>query len=251
MSTALPPGWYPDSADPHLERWWDGGTWSHVTRPAPAQVPDRPPAPDRQAGLGQARTPASVLQAVATPDGALLAAPGQRLAARLLDSVIIFGITLLVGSPFLIRMFSAASQYLDRLAASSGKAAQTDFYTAYTALAEDDTFRQAAVGYQFVGALVGLAYCVSLLHLRGATLGKLAAGIRVRSWEAEGRPTWTQALQRWLTRDAVQYVPVVGIMYVLVLDSLWLLRDPRRQCLHDKLPGTVVVRSRPPAAPGR
>jgi uncharacterized RDD family membrane protein YckC len=38
-------------------------------------------------------------------------------------------------------------------------------------------------------------------------------------------------------------VPFVGGWYAL-LDELWLLWDPRRQCLHDKWAGTVVVRTR-------
>jgi uncharacterized RDD family membrane protein YckC len=32
--TSAPPGWYPDASQPGHERWWDGGQWSHVTRPA-------------------------------------------------------------------------------------------------------------------------------------------------------------------------------------------------------------------------
>jgi uncharacterized RDD family membrane protein YckC len=34
--TSAPPGWYPDASQPGNERWWDGGQWSHVTRPAAA-----------------------------------------------------------------------------------------------------------------------------------------------------------------------------------------------------------------------
>ena len=53
----------------------------------------------------------------------------------------------------------------------------------------------------------------------------------------------TSPVMRWLGREGAGNVPYVGGVYSLV-DALWLLWDPRRQCLHDKLPGTVVVRSR-------
>lgn len=29
-------GWFPDPQDDRLQRWWDGRSWSHATRPAPA-----------------------------------------------------------------------------------------------------------------------------------------------------------------------------------------------------------------------
>jgi uncharacterized RDD family membrane protein YckC len=82
-----------------------------------------------------------------------------------------------------------------------------------------------------------------LVALRGATLGKLAVGVRVRPWDADRRPSWGAAGLRWLTTDIGTVVPVVGVVYTL-LDRLWLLWDDRRQCLHDKLPKTCVVRSR-------
>ena len=113
-----------------------------------------------------------------------------------------------------------------------------------------DNFEHPTVGLLVVVALAltalvgyGLYYTVTLVRLRGATVGKLAAGVRVRAWDRDGRPTWAQAFGRWVTREAVQVVPVIGLPY-WVLDSFWLLWDQRRQCLHDKLPGTVVVRAR-------
>ncbi|GGZ93378.1 membrane protein [Streptomyces echinoruber] len=48
MSMTPPPGWYPDPAAPHQERWWDGTAWTeHRRAPAPpaAPVPPVPPLP--------------------------------------------------------------------------------------------------------------------------------------------------------------------------------------------------------------
>jgi uncharacterized RDD family membrane protein YckC len=39
----------------------------------------------------------------------------------------------------------------------------------------------------------------------------------------------------------VPVVPSVGGLFALINES-WLLWDPRRQCLHDKAAGTVVVK---------
>jgi uncharacterized RDD family membrane protein YckC len=100
--------------------------------------------------------------------------------------------------------------------------------------------------YAFVGLLVGMVYTVLTVHLFGGTPGKLLLGLRVRSWAAPGHPGWGQSLARWLTRDPIPALPLIGPVFGTVywmLDSVWLLRDPRRQCLHDKLPGTVVVRA--------
>jgi uncharacterized RDD family membrane protein YckC len=37
-------------------------------------------------------------------------------------------------------------------------------------------------------------------------------------------------------------IPFIGGLFAL-LNELWLLWDPRRQCLHDKAAGTIVVKA--------
>ncbi|MBK3620235.1 DUF2510 domain-containing protein, partial [Streptomyces sp. MBT98] len=57
MSYATPPGWYPDTGAPGLERWWDGTAWTAHTRPPVAgSEPHQPPAPAQPgpAGFGPA-----------------------------------------------------------------------------------------------------------------------------------------------------------------------------------------------------
>jgi uncharacterized RDD family membrane protein YckC len=81
-----------------------------------------------------------------------------------------------------------------------------------------------------------------------ASHGKSIAGVRVRPWAAEGRPTWAQVWQRWVTCELI--LTVVSIYaWVDDLSSLW---DSRKQALHDKWPDTIVVSTRPaPSAPFR
>lgn len=38
MSRPTPPGWYPDTAAPGYERWWDGTAWTAHTRTAPTVI---------------------------------------------------------------------------------------------------------------------------------------------------------------------------------------------------------------------
>ncbi|WP_405623919.1 DUF2510 domain-containing protein [Streptomyces sp. NBC_00076] len=47
-----PPGWYPDPSAPHLERWWDGTTWTDHRRSPDA--PGRPQAADGASGRAKA-----------------------------------------------------------------------------------------------------------------------------------------------------------------------------------------------------
>jgi uncharacterized RDD family membrane protein YckC len=278
LPTAAPdPGWYPDAADPAVERWWDGSAWSPVTRPR--QDPARPPVPaenpllaepsrnpyaapppgergdgpepwppgptqgrpELPPGLpwGMPPVPGPVRPAgPATPDGVPLAPAGLRLVARVIDAVVTGLLTAAAGAYFLAELFRVLRPQFEAIAQGQ---AGTDMST----LLNDPAVTPLMLRYQFVGLLVGGVYSIVMTRLWGGTLGKLMVGIRVRSWDGPGLPGWTQALSRWLTREAVSQIPFAGLgsLYWIV-DSVWLLWDPRRQCLHDKLPGTVVVRHR-------
>jgi uncharacterized RDD family membrane protein YckC len=266
-----PPGWYPDASVPGHERWWDGGSWSHVTRPVPGTEPAAAAQPTNQptnqpanqptnqpanqpAGYGapggypsypaypQAPgVPAGYVstKAVTTPDGVPLAGPGWRLLARFIDGLLIGIVALAVGFPFLIRIFDAMTSYLDKVDQASRNGTVLNPFEIYTT----PGYLSGLLGIAAVQLALSGIYHTTFIALRGATLGKLAAGVRVRLWTQESRPTWGQAALRWACTDLGPLLPFVGSFYTL-LDALWLLWDDKRQCLHDKLPKTSVVRSR-------
>lgn len=71
---------------------------------------------------------------------------------------------------------------------------------------------------------------------REATPGKMLIGARIVDAKTGGHPTTRQLIIRYLG----YYVSTIP----LFLGLLWVAFDPRKQGWHDKLAGTVVVRSK-------
>jgi uncharacterized RDD family membrane protein YckC len=71
---------------------------------------------------------------------------------------------------------------------------------------------------------------------RQATPGKIAIGARIVDAETGGKPSTWQLIIRYLG----YYVSTIPLFVGLI----WVAFDPRKQGWHDKLAGTVVVRSR-------
>ena len=165
-----------------------------------------------------------------------LASLGARLGARILDYVITTGIAVVLGIPSWLPVMREANGRFDA-ALRSGR--PEDVTQVYRDLLTDTRLYT----FVLVSMVVSAVYTIWLVHARGATVGKMAAGVRVRSWDVEGRPTLGQSALRWLTREAVQALGFVGAIYWIV-DSLFPTWDARRQAIHDKAARTVVVRAR-------
>jgi uncharacterized RDD family membrane protein YckC len=151
------------------------------------------------------------------PDGAVLAEWWRRLVARLVDGLIIVVVVAIAWIPW----------YGDLLA-------QLD------AMNGDPT---ATLGIMaLLSGVISLVYDVGLLAWKQATLGKMLLGIVVRR-ATDPRLTVGDAFKRQILTAVGTLISLLsnGGSYLSLIDSAWLLWDPKRQTLHDKIAGTVVV----------
>jgi uncharacterized RDD family membrane protein YckC len=145
-----------------------------------------------------------------------LAGRGERLGATILDSVI--G-AVLVGAPLLVGMnFDAAA---------SGN--------------WEGAFSGIGAALCGIGALVYIAITAYLVYKNGQTMGKKIVGIKVvrsdRSRASVARIFWLRNFVNGLPGA----IPYVGNLYQLV-DALFIFGESR-QCIHDKIADTVVVKA--------
>ena len=93
----------------------------------------------------------------------------------------------------------------------------------------------SAVG-NIVQAIVVFGYYVALTSAFGATLGKMALGMRVA--DADGnRPGFGAVVMREVVGKIVSAL-------VILIGFFWILVDDRRQGWHDKIGGTFVVKAK-------
>ncbi|HWL83238.1 MAG TPA: RDD family protein [Roseomonas sp.] len=99
---------------------------------------------------------------------------------------------------------------------------------------EDGPSMASELLVQVIVALIVLLFWATRL----ATPGKLLLGLRIVDVQTGGRPAFPRMLAR--------YLGYILSTLPLGLGYFWMLWDERRQCWHDKLGGTVVLRlSRP------
>ncbi|OKH97339.1 hypothetical protein A6A06_32750 [Streptomyces sp. CB02923] len=103
--------------------------------------------------------------------------------------------------------------------------------------------RGAGVG--IASALIGIVLVIGVFFYEpfmnwkyGATFGKRICGLRVARLRDGANLSFGQALGRWAVVIPMGFVPFLGLLNVL-----WCCWDePFRQCLHDKVASTVVVK---------
>ncbi|WP_306332409.1 RDD family protein [Streptomyces sp. KL118A] len=191
-----------------------GGTPAQQGEGQPV-VPWKPVAEDPFLAVAQA-------QAAARPAGL-----GRRLAARLVDTVVLAAVTGAAALPLGTKAADHIDSKIDAAKLSGEKT---------TVWLLDGT----TAGYfgliLAVLLLFGVVYEALPTAKWGRTLGKKVCGIEVRDIEEHEAPTFGAALRRWL----VYSVP--GVLVIGVVGVLWCVFDrPWRQCWHDKAANTFVA----------
>ncbi|MFJ6069673.1 RDD family protein [Streptomyces sp. NPDC093065] len=161
-------------------------------------------------------------QASARPGGL-----GKRLAARLIDTVVLAGVTAVAAVPLGVKAIDHVNDKIDEAKLSG------ETVTVWLLDGTTSTYLGIVLA---VLLLFGVVYEALPTAKWGRTLGKRLLGLEVRDIEAHEPPSFGAALRRWL----VYSVP--GLLAVGVVGVVWCLFDrPWHQCWHDKAAGTFVA----------
>ncbi|MFC4500399.1 MULTISPECIES: RDD family protein [Streptomyces] len=161
-------------------------------------------------------------QAAARPAGL-----GKRLAARLVDTVVLAAVTSAAAVPLGVKALDHVNEKIDE-AKLSGRTVTVWLLDGTTGV---------YLGIVLAVLLVfGILYEALPTAKWGRTLGKKLFGLEVRDIEGGEPPSFGAALRRWL----VYSVP--GLLAIGVVGVVWGLFDrPWRQCWHDKVAHTFVA----------
>ncbi len=194
--------------------------------PPPGYPPGYPPPP--QAGYavpyavpGYAPTPLG-------PGGQPFAEFGDRLLAYLLDYLILTALTIVPSLAAFIALFVAWFNEIRSATATGAQPNPGPFF----------------LGMLGVMALIfGLQFGVTYLYFvtyqlrRGQTVGKRVLKLRIVDAQTGAPMGLTAARKRWIISLLMAFVSIAHL-----LDDLWMLWDPQKQTLHDKVAATVVVK---------
>ena len=175
-----------------------------------------PPPADPSSHAPQAMTGWAAL---GTGERVELASPGARLGARLLDFVI------MVIAVFVLALIFGAS-----ISLGSGSDEGIGLILG------------AFLGVILLFGLAGIAYEVTMIALKGQTVGKMATSVKVIRADNGQLPGWGKAIARWFIPTLLGIIPFIGWVLAL-LCYLSLTWDKVRQGWHDKAAATLVVKA--------
>ncbi|MDT3400724.1 RDD family protein, partial [Streptomyces sp. B1866] len=152
---------------------------------------------------------------------------GRRLAARLIDTLVLLGAVGAAAFP----LWQKAADHIDEKVDRAKQSGET--VTVYLLDGTTGGYLAAVVAALLV---LGVLYEALPTARWGRTLGKRLCGLRTLDIEGHDAPGFGAALRRWLAYG------VLGLLLVGVVNVLWCLFDrPWRQCWHDKAAHTFVA----------
>jgi uncharacterized RDD family membrane protein YckC len=222
------PGWYRDPDGSGGQRYFDGNSWTHHRMP-PAFAPP---------GYGWSPMPSWKGARIGRPHRGpgSLASPGRRLAARMLDGLVLLPVFAGLITLAVVLVAPHAGPILPRINTNTNTNETVSSPTPglvwiYLAIAGALVFGGLAmVGYETIATV-----------RFGRTLGK--AWMRIRPLRLDGQALgWGRSLGR------VGIYWLAGLLnWVGLLDPLWCLWDDNQQCLHDKVVDTIVINDANPS----
>jgi uncharacterized RDD family membrane protein YckC len=252
-STGPGPGWYPDPGGSGGQRYFDGTAWTEHWVPPAAPPPVPPMAPHGIApysappysgygppgygaypGYGAWAPPWKGAQLGRPAAGAgALADPGRRLAAWLLDGLLLSGVFVILGGITLAIVAPHVGPVFPDTRSDNGHGPTPGFVWLYLCV----------IACAFATLLISVAYETFATSRYGRTLGKRWMHIRPLRMDGSRLSGW-RALGRSAIRAGFGFLSWIGL-----IDPLWCLWDDTRQCLHDKVVDTIVVNDPEPGEP--
>ena len=158
--------------------------------------------------------------------GLILAGPWNRIGARVIDGIILAIVGGILSIPILIGSIGDGDE------AFSGAGGFQFGLNQYR--------DPALFAVLVISAILGAAYEIGFIMLKGATPGKMIAGVRVVGQDGESPPRFERSATRWLP-ELLGQIPFLGIV-LSVLSLVWIFSDDRRRSLYDRVGRTYVVK---------
>ncbi|WOP18700.1 RDD family protein [Raineyella sp. LH-20] len=185
-----------------------------------------------------------------TADGVRLAGWWARLAAFIIDSILLSIVTGLTTSSLLTPYSDALSSWLDQLVSGSSAPDLASVLETFPTPIGVMGF-WPALGATLAPMAIWFVYYLLLTRFRGATVGKMLFGLKVVPVD-QGRATepvgWGACAIRallWVLPDISSLaLPISFLAFFRYLDGLWPAWDRKRQAIHDKAARTQVIRTR-------
>ncbi|GIH11724.1 hypothetical protein Rhe02_97910 [Rhizocola hellebori] len=250
------PGWYKDPAEPTTQRYWDGEGWLGASLPVtaippegPLPLPPPPPAEPPAPAPGQVPPPPSGIPyrmlPQARPHGMILASPGARLVARMIDIALILLLNVLINGWFVYQWLTHAIPYMSKIMQALY---DNQPVTEITRPADMDNLLLVIA---LIFAALWLIYEVPATARGGQTVGKRAARIKVVRMESEEPLGFPRSLWRWSFMGLpILLLGCCGPFFIALqmADVFWVAVDRvQRMALHDRSAATYVVKL--PGAP--